>query len=184
MDASPKTINRVVCYCADCQAFNRFLERDDLMNDHGGTDIVQIAPSRLRFTAGADKLRSMRLSEKGVLRWYTDCCKTPAGNMLNSPRCPFTGIPKRMFVLQGSALDAAVGVPLGGIHGKDAIGGCPPGVHEAAGLGLLIPCMRWLLGNVIRGRHKPSPYWTTDGKPTAEPRILSKEERTPLYRQA
>ena len=183
-EASPKTINRAVCYCDDCQAFNRFLGRDDLMNDRGGSDVVQVAPSRLRFTAGFDKLRSMRFSEKGLFRWYTDCCKTPAGNMLYSTRCPFAGINSRMFVLQGSALDAAVGVPLGGIYGKFAMGGCPEGVYKEAGLALLLPCMKWLLGNVLAGRHKPSPYWTADGKPTVEPRILSREERLSFYNQS
>lgn len=183
-DASPKTINRIVCYCDDCQAFAHFLERDDLLNDRGGSDIVQVAPSRLRFTAGADKLRSMRFSEQGLFRWYTDCCKTPAGNMLYSARCPFSGIHQRMFALQGSALDAAVGAPLGGIQGKYAIGGCPPGVDAEAGLRLLFPCMKWLLGNAIMGRHKPSPFWTTAGKPTTEPRILSSEQRAKFYRQS
>jgi hypothetical protein len=182
-DASPKTINRVVCYCDDCQAFARFLERDYLMDDHGGSDVIQVAPSRLRFTQGADKLRSMRLSEKGLFRWYTDCCKTPAGNMLYSARCPFSGIHRRMFVLEGNALDAAVGTSLGGMNGKYAIGGCPPGADESASLGVMLRCFGWLLGNAIRGRHKPSPFWTTDGKPTAAPRILSLEERTKLYRQ-
>src|SRR5688572_14150446 len=88
-EASASTINRCVCYCDDCQAFARFLGRDDIMNDRGGTDIVQVAPSRVRIVAGADNLRSMRLSEKGILRWYTNCCKTPAGNQLNSSRSPF-----------------------------------------------------------------------------------------------
>jgi hypothetical protein len=182
-EASPKTINRLVCYCSDCQAFARFLGRDDVMNDRGGSDIIQMAPSRLRFTAGVDKLRSVRLSEKGLFRWYTDCCKTPAGNLIYSPRCPFAGIGKRMFVLQGSALDAAVGASRGGIHGQDAIGGCPPGVDEKASLRVMLPSARWLLGNLIRGRHKPSPYWSADGKPTVEPRTLSRDERTKLYRK-
>lgn len=181
LDASRKTINRIVCYCNDCQAFNRFLERDDLMNAQGGTDIVQVAPSRIRFTQGVDKLRSMRLSEEGSFRWYTDCCKTPAGNMLYSTRCPFSGIHAKFFALQGTALDTAVGAPIGSIQGKYAIGGCPPGVDEGAGFGLLLQCMHFLLGNIVMGRHKPSPYWTTDGKPTAVPRILSSNERAPLY---
>jgi hypothetical protein len=182
LDASPKTINRVVCYCDDCQAFVRFLGREDIMDAQGGTDIVQIAPSRIRLTQGTDKLRSMRLSDKGVLRWYTDCCKTPAGNMLDSAKCPFAGIATQMFVLQGSDLDAAVGTPIGRIWGKFAIGGCPPGVDEGAGFGLLLQCMKFLLGNIVMGRHKPSPYWTSDQKPKAEPLILVAGESAKYYR--
>jgi hypothetical protein len=182
LDASPKTLNRAVCYCDDCQAFARFLGRDDIMDAQGASDIIQIPPSQLRFTKGTDKLRSMFLSPKGVLRWYTDCCKTPAGNMLNSPRCPFTGIPKRMFVLDGSVLDAAVGKPLGTLHGRFAIGGCPPGAEEKASLGVILRCTGWLLGNAIRGKHKPSPYWTDAGKLVSEPQVLTAEERMPFYR--
>lgn len=182
LDASPKTINRVVCYCIDCQAFNRFLGRADLMNAQGGSDIIQVAPSRIRITQGADQLRSMRFTEEGLFRWYTACCQTAAGNMLYSTRCPFAGINSKFFALQGSELDAAVGAPIGGIQGKYAIGGCPPGVDEGAGFGLLLQCMHFLLGNIIMGRHKPSPYWTSDGKPTAEPRILTSDERAPFYK--
>ncbi|MBK9265104.1 MAG: hypothetical protein IPM54_35655 [Polyangiaceae bacterium] len=173
-EASPATINRAVCYCDDCQAFARFLGRYDIMNDRGGTDIVQVAPSRVRIVAGADKLRAMRLSQKGVFRAYTDCCKTPAGNSLYSPRTPFVGFATRFFVLQGSELDAAVGASLGGIHGRLAIGGCPPGVHERAALGLILRSVGWLLGNAFHGRHKPSPFWTASGEPTVAVHVLSR----------
>ncbi len=124
----------------------------------------------------------MRFSEKGLFRWYTDCCKTPAGNMIYSPRCPFAGISNRMFVLQGYALDEAVGKSVGGIYGKYANGGCPPGVAEEASLGVVVRSATWLLGNALTGRHAPSPYWTTAGKPLVEPRILSQEERKKYYR--
>lgn len=183
LEASPKTINRCVCYCDDCQAFVRFLGNKDLMDEHGGSDIIQLAPSRVRFTQGSDKLRVMRLTEEGVLRWYTDCCKMPAGNNLNFPRCPFTGIYRQMFVLKGSELDTAVGTSIGSIHGRFAIGGCPPGADEKASIGVLWRCMRWLAGNAIMGRHKPSPYWTTDGKLASTLRTLSAEERAPYYKQ-
>ncbi len=39
-DASPHTANRVVCYCDDCQAFAHRLGRADLLDAHGGSDIV------------------------------------------------------------------------------------------------------------------------------------------------
>jgi hypothetical protein len=44
-NASPTEVNHVVCYCADCQAFIHHLGRSDLLNAHGDTDIVQIAPA-------------------------------------------------------------------------------------------------------------------------------------------
>lgn len=181
-DASARTCNRAVCYCDDCQTFARFLGRDDVMNARGGTDIVQVAPSRLRFVAGQEQLRSMRLSPKGLLRWYTACCKTPAGNMLPSPRSPFVGIPTRFVVPGGSALDAAVGPSRGGLHGRFASGGCPEGVAPKVGLGLLVRSVGWVLGNVVRGRHAPSPFWTASGEAVAAPTVLTLEQRTELRR--
>jgi len=50
--ASPRTVNRVVCYCDDCQAYAHQLGRPDLLNAKGGSDIVQIAPSALSITRG------------------------------------------------------------------------------------------------------------------------------------
>lgn len=181
VESSPRTCNHAVCYCDDCQAFARFLGRDDVMNERGGTDIVQVAPSRVRIVAGHEHLRSMRLSPKGVLRWYTGCCRSPAGNMLHTPRSPFIGFPTRFIALEGHALDAVVG-PSEGLQGRFAIGGCPEGVPARVGMGLLARSVVMVLGNALRGRHRPSPFWTATGEPIAAPQVLTPEERAPLYR--
>jgi hypothetical protein len=47
-NASPRTVNRVVRYCDDCQAFAHQLGRADLLDRHGGTDIVQVVMSYFR----------------------------------------------------------------------------------------------------------------------------------------
>ncbi|MFO0633094.1 MAG: DUF6151 family protein [Nannocystaceae bacterium] len=79
---SPRSCNRAVCYCSDCLAFARWLGSSDITDAHGGTDIVQVAPASVSFTSGHEHLRSMRLSPKGLLRWYSDCCRVPMGNMI------------------------------------------------------------------------------------------------------
>jgi len=71
-EVSPSSGFRFVCYCQDCQAFARFLERRDLLDAAGGTDIFQMPPGRVKFTTGTDAVRCLRLSSK-VSRWYTDC---------------------------------------------------------------------------------------------------------------
>jgi Family of unknown function (DUF6151) len=91
-DVSPSNGFRFVCYCKDCQAFVRFLERPDVLDSAGGTDIFQMAPGRVKLTAGTDTVRCLRLSDKGVLRWYTDCCLTPIGNTAASPRFPVIAV--------------------------------------------------------------------------------------------
>ena len=60
-DPSPRTVNRVVCYCADCQAFAHRLGRADLLNAQGGSDIVQVAPAALTFVQGQDRITGLRL---------------------------------------------------------------------------------------------------------------------------
>jgi hypothetical protein len=67
---------RLVCYCKDCQRFARFLDRADVLDAAGGTDIVQMPPGRVTLTAGIDAVRSLRFSNK-VFRWYSDCLPDP-----------------------------------------------------------------------------------------------------------
>ena len=75
-DLYPSTGFRFVCYCKDRQAFARYLDRADVLDPSGGTDIFQMPPGRVKFTAGTDAMRCLRLL---VLRWYADCCRTPRG---------------------------------------------------------------------------------------------------------
>ena len=44
-EVAPSAGFRFVCYCQDCQAFARFLERPDVFDAAGGTDIFQIQPA-------------------------------------------------------------------------------------------------------------------------------------------
>jgi hypothetical protein len=67
-NVSPSTGFRFVCYCTDCQAFARFLDRADVLDPAGGTDIFHMPPARVKLTAGTDAMRCLRLSNK-VLRW-------------------------------------------------------------------------------------------------------------------
>src|SRR5262244_3439281 len=95
-DASPNTVNRVMCYCDDCQAFVHHLGRADLLDAHGGTDIVQVAPASLVSHHGTERIVGLRLAPKGLYRWYASCCKTPLGNTVG-PAIPFVGIVAQAF---------------------------------------------------------------------------------------
>src|SRR5215469_12035592 len=88
---SPSAGFRFVCYCKDCQAFARFLGRADILDAAGGTDIFQMAPARAKLMAGADAIKCISVSGK-VLRWYTDCCRSPIGNTAADPRFPIVAI--------------------------------------------------------------------------------------------
>ena len=124
--ASAKAGNRVICYCNDCQAFVRFLGRPDIMDEHGGTDIFQMAPGRLQITAGRQALRCVRLSDRGLHRWYCGECKTPIGNTLGS-RVPFVGVVHSFMdhAGDGRARAQALGEPLCAVNHATATGTVP-----------------------------------------------------------
>jgi hypothetical protein len=125
-NASAQNVNRVVCYCDDCQAFLQHIGRTDLLDEHGGTDIVQVAPASLSFDRGAERIVALRLSPKGLYRWYASCCKTPLGNTL-TPSIPFVGIAAQVFNEPGSTADEVFGRPTGAFLGRFAIGTAPEG---------------------------------------------------------
>jgi hypothetical protein len=79
-EVSPSTGFRFICYCKDCEAFARFLDRADVLDAAGGTDIFQMPPGRVTLAAGTDAVRCLRLRGTGVFRWYADCCRTPIAN--------------------------------------------------------------------------------------------------------
>jgi hypothetical protein len=176
-NASPQEVNRVVCYCDDCQAFLHQLGRADLLNAQGGTDIVQLAPASLAFTRGQDRIAGLRLTPKGLLRWHTTCCNTPVGNTL-TPAIPFVGIVAQNFGAEGAR--SAFGAPIGAILGKYAIGTAPPG-SSGISLGLLLRTIAKVLGWRLRGRAWPHPFFNRETREPAYPlTVLSSEQREAL----
>lgn len=174
-DVSPSSCSHAVCYCRSCRAFARWLG-GDILDAHGGTDIVQVAPSQVSFESGVERLASVRLSPKGLLRWYCDCCRMPMGNMV-SAKVPFVGLSVAGFV---DAPISVIGSPVG-VHGRFAPGGVPPGASARAPLGMLLHASRLMLGWWIGGKGKPTPYFADDGTPKVEPIVLTAEVREPLY---
>ena len=180
-DASPRTVNRVVCYCDDCQAFAHHLGRADLLDAHGGSDIVQLAPGSLSFVQGQDRIVGLRLSPKGLFRWYTRCCHTPVGNTV-SPAIPFVGIVVQAFDHGAQRSDELFGRPIGAILAKHAIGD-PPGASQRMGLRLMLRAIRMVLGWRLRGRAWPNPFFARDTRAPIYPlAVLTPAERDGLRR--
>jgi hypothetical protein len=106
----PELTNRVVCYCRDCQAFTHFLNRaNDILDANGGSDVIQTLPAYLTFTQGQQQLACVRLSEKGLVRWYTRCCDTPIGNTPADFRMSFIGLLHSCLENDGKSLDESFG---------------------------------------------------------------------------
>jgi len=178
-EASPRTVNRVTCYCDDCQAFLHQIGRADLLNAQGGSDIVQVAPSTLTFMQGQDRIVGLRLTPKGLFRWYASCCNTPLGNTL-TPKIPFVGIVAQTFDGGTPRADEVVGPPIGAILGKYAVGE-PPAGSTGLHLSLILRAIGKVLGWRLRGKAWPHPFFRQGtGAPIYPLTVLSLEEREAL----
>ena len=171
-DVSPSVGFRFVCYCKDCQAFARFLDRPDMLDPAGGTDIFQMPPARVKLTEGANAIRCISLSKK-VLRWYADCCRSPIGNTAADPRFPIVAIIHSFMDQAGNPRDEALGVPLCRIYERSATGPLPPDAPPPPSLRVFGRRASKLLGWWVRGLNRPTPFFDQrTNAPRAAPQVL------------
>jgi hypothetical protein len=181
--SDPHSANRVVCYCKDCQAFARALgQESETLDAQGGSDIVQALPKNVTFTQGTEALACMRLTDKGMVRWYAGCCKTPIGNTLENYKISFIGLLHNCLETPEHSLQNSFGAVRAYANPHGAIGEPKP---KAAGVGTTI---WWLVKTILKARvngdYKRTPFFR-DGKPIATPRVLSSAERaTAMQSQA
>jgi Family of unknown function (DUF6151) len=183
----PSSGCRVVCYCRDCQAFARFLahapmQGPNVLNGAGGTDIFQMPPARVKLTAGTDAVHCLRLSSKGILRWYADCCRTPIGNTVG-PRFPMIGVIHSFtdHAADGRSLDEALGPPICRIYERSAVRPLPPDAPAPASFAVIAGRGLAMLGWWWRGLARPNPFFDAhSGAPLSAPRVLTAGERAAL----
>ncbi|MCX6117981.1 MAG: DUF6151 family protein [Proteobacteria bacterium] len=173
----------LICYCKDCQAFASYLGREqDLLDEAGGTEIFQIAPADLRISKGKDQIRCVQLSPR-LMRWYTDCCKTPIGNTMPNAKMPFAGVGISFFNLDSkqSQFNEAFGPIVEKCFGKYCRGPMPPGAKETASFSIFGRIGWFILRGLFLGKNKPSPFFDENGKPVVDPIILSQEKLKLIY---
>jgi len=173
-------VNRCVCYCKDCQAFAHFLGRaDEILDAQGGTDVIQTRPANVTFTQGRESLACMRLTEKGLLRWYTTCCNTPIGNTLSNFRVSFVGLVHTCLESAGGSLDDSFGPVHARVNTKNA-----KGEVRSSSVAMVPVILRFIamVGRArIDGSYKRTPFFSADtGTPMATPKVLSRSERERL----
>lgn len=84
--------------CDDCQSYAYQMDRaDDILDPSGGTELYQTTLSNITITQGAEHLGCLRLSPKGLMRWYAGCCDTPIANTLPRHKVPFAGVVHSFF---------------------------------------------------------------------------------------
>ena len=184
-EVAPHAGFRLVCYCQDCQAFARFLERPDVLDTAGGTDIFQMPTGRVKLTTGADAVRCLHVSSK-VFRWYTDCCRTPIGNTAG-PRFPVVGLIHSFMSHDedGRLRDEVLGAPLCRIFERSAVEPLPPDAPVAPSLGLFPLRVSKLLGGWMSGLGRPNPFFDDKtSAPLSVPRVFTLSERAALMARA
>ena len=176
---TPDIGNHCVCYCDDCQAFPKALGRPDVLDANGGTDIFQLSPARLEFTHGIERVECLRLTPKGLARWYAGCCNTPIGNTMATPGVPFVGL-IRSFVREPAS--DALGPVRARVFREFATGdkaAIPP--DNQSRWAMLVRVVGLMIGWRLRGDHKRSPFFgPLTRTPLKAPRVLSEAERSAL----
>lgn len=172
-NADKNSGTRAVCCCDDCQAFAEHLTTDtEILDEFGGTEIFQTSQAQVRIHKGVEHLRCLRLTSKGIRRWYTACCGTPVGNTL-SAGLPFVGV-LHTFVSSDVDRDAALGPVRAYVQTRHARG-TPTYSHSAPGfpLGITLRIARKMLIWKLRGWHKPSVFFAPDGRTIVKPEVLT-----------
>jgi hypothetical protein len=174
---------RLVCYCDDCQAYACFLAQrgEGILDGAGGTDIFQTCPGAVQLEAGHGELRCVRLTDKGLHRWYTACCRTPVGNTLGAASFPFVGLVHAFLDVPEARRDELLGAPLARVQRRFAHGPVPGGAKEPLPLGYLARFARLVARGYVRGLARPSPFFVA-GRPVRTPEVLPPGERAALGR--
>lgn len=172
--SQPRKASRGVCYCKDCQAFARYLgDPDTVLDSMGGTDVVATLAKYVSFTSGTDRLACLSLTDRGLLRWYASCCGTPLGNTLRNFRVPYVGLVHTCLGTPAT-IEASFGPVRMHVNTKSATGhpkSMP--LSQAAALLRFLPTV--LLGR-LDGSYKTTPFFTVDGTPVVERKVLTRVE--------
>jgi hypothetical protein len=171
-NAKPSSGNRLVCYCKDCRKFaKQFNLGEGILDEFGGTEVLQLAPSNVKIDQGIEYIACMRLTPKGMNRWYTSCCDTPIGTV-PKPTIPFVGV-MRTFIAPEQSLEHAFGPVLGTVYSEQAEDklGNNPNLPKSSKLALAKVAGQTLIWKVS-GKGQPNPFFNSEGRTIIKPTIL------------
>ncbi len=178
IDVSASRGNHGRCTCIDCRAYIRYLGRKDILDEDGGIELFQFTPSQVRITTGSDQMRCVKLSEKGMNRWYTECCKTPIGNTMPWAKLPFVGMPTVFMDFQ------ALGKTKNEILGPRTMTGNEhqalrpqPKTSVMTQSKVAMKFLKMFAVGFLKGQAQPSPYFSPGGIIPVKPKVLTSDER-------
>ncbi|WP_298913291.1 DUF6151 family protein [uncultured Roseobacter sp.] len=177
-DVTPAGACHLICYCKDCRAFARHMGQLAALEPGGGSPLVQVLPARVEISQGADQIACLRLSPKGLNRWYAACCNTPLANTVHSSKIPLAGMWRPNFddwaafgpvVTHGFTKHA---LPENGAPRKDK--------GLARMLGGLI---KRSLAAYLAGTARQNPFFDKAGQPVVAPQVISLADREAAYKE-
>ena len=174
-EAVPRQVCHLVCYCRDCRAFARYMGVSDRLEPGGGSPLVQVLPARIEINAGAAHIACLRLSARGLHRWYAACCNTPLANTVATSRVPFAGMWRPLF-------------PDPGVFGpvrtrgftRMAVPGRGAPARDAGLVTMLAGLLRRSAAAYAAGTARDSPFFGSGGAPVATPKVLTASERAAI----
>ena len=168
------TPGRLVCYCKDCQQYLKLIDRPDLLDEFGGTQVIPAYPAEIDVVQGLDKLTCYRLTDAGLHRWATSCCNTPIANA--RPGFPWAGIMHCAYTNKDPDALSRLGEVKSRIFGRDAKAGAPFEISEKLGLKALLTVLPFVLKGKLLKLGRGSPFFQADNvTPIVEPVILKQE---------
>ncbi|MDP2573557.1 DUF6151 family protein [Vibrio penaeicida] len=168
---TPKLGNRLICYCADCRQFALEMDREEELTSTGGVNLIQVPLNHFELESGQEHVACLRLSRKGLYRWYTTCCNTMMGNTLKPETIPFIGI-LETFVDDNENINQKAGPILGGVNIKSALG--DPSSELVGMKGekrILVRCITKMLGWKLAKKGHPNVLFDDDSKAIVKPTI-------------
>ncbi|CUH41066.1 hypothetical protein JSE7799_03809 [Jannaschia seosinensis] len=163
-DVSPAAYTHIVCHCDDCRSAYTHLGQADPQR----VGILQTTQDRIHISQGGEKLRVLRHTSRGALRWYATCCDTPLFFTPLKARLAHVGV-------NTDRLDDSVSI------GKVTAEGFLPsrdGKHRHKGAARMVARIASrILAKNLSGEWRDTPFFDKAGAPVVEPRILTREER-------
>jgi hypothetical protein len=171
----PGSFFHVHCLCCDCQKFASHLNnKENILDEHGGSELFQTYPKFMKITEGLDKISSIQLKEKGIYRWHTTCCNMPLANTMSSAKIPFVGVSVKLmkFGNEQEKLEVLGPVTMKAF-GRYSIGEMPKDAHSKFPISFMPKIIAFMLKGMFRKMNSPSPFF--NGKETvANVKVLSK----------
>ena len=157
----PRGATHLVCHCDDCLTAEVAMGQP--YPGSAGVAVVQTTPDRVHFESGADRLAILRLSPKGLYRWYAACCGVPLFNTPVKMGVPYVALVARRAIAPEDLGRVAAHVNAGS-ENRGALRAIPGIIGRT-------------LAARVTGRWKQTPFFAEDGSPVAEAHVLTRAQR-------